>query len=140
MSHHVCDVMWWVKWSQLSCGLTVLQYCCCLIAILPAWKHFLKSSHWEGSTSVKNERDVMCLPAHYVTVIIFATFKMCYEHFRSTKLQYSAYLRQIIFIKKVLIFCCQCPLRWLHTVSWKVENTCFRSKISCIGIFLEEWN
>ena len=74
----------------------MLQYCCCLIAILTAWKHFLESSHREGSTRVKNDRDVMYLPAHYVTVIIFATFKMCYEHFRSTELQYSAYLSQII--------------------------------------------
>ena len=27
-----------------------------------------------------------------------------------------------------------------HTVSWKVENTCFRPKISYIDILLEEWN
>ena len=38
------------------------------------------------STKVKNNRDVMCLPAHDVTVIIFVTFKMCYEHFHSAKL------------------------------------------------------
>ena len=30
-------------------------------------------------------------------------------------------------------------LRWLHTVSWKAENTCFRPKISCIDILLGEW-
>ena len=30
-------------------------------------------------------------------------------------------------------------LRWLHTVPWKVENTCFRPKISYIDILLEEW-
>ena len=28
----------------------------------------------------------MGLPAHDVTVIIFATFKMCYEHFHNVKL------------------------------------------------------
>ena len=33
----------------------------------------------------------------------------------------------------------QC-LRWLHTVSWKAENTFFRPKISYIDILLEEWN
>ena len=32
------------------------------------------------------------------------------------------------------------PLRWLHTVSWKVENNRFRSKIFYIDILLEEWN
>ena len=31
-------------------------------------------------------------------------------------------------------------LRWLHTVSWKVENTRFRSKILYIYILFEEWN
>ena len=31
-------------------------------------------------------------------------------------------------------------LRRLHTVSWKVENTRFRSKILYIDILLEEWN
>ena len=31
-------------------------------------------------------------------------------------------------------------LRWLHTVSWKVENTCFKLKISYIDILLKEWN
>ena len=68
-----------------SCGRTVLQYCCCLIAILTAWKKFVKISHRKGSTRVKNSSDVMCLPTHDVTVIIFATFKMCYEHFHSDK-------------------------------------------------------
>ena len=63
--------------------------------MLTAWKQFLKISHREGSTRVKNNRDVMCLPAHDVTVIIFVTFKMCYEHFHSTELQYSGYLSQI---------------------------------------------
>ena len=54
LSRHVCDVMCWVKRSELSCGRTVLQYCCCLIAILTAWKMFMKISHWKGSTRVKN--------------------------------------------------------------------------------------
>ena len=61
-----------------------------IIAILTAWKMFLKFSHWEGSTRVKNDHDVMCLSTHDVTVIIFATFKMCYEYLHSTKLQRSA--------------------------------------------------
>ena len=56
----------------------------------------MKISHQKGSTRVGNDSDVMCLPAHDVTVIIFATFKMCYEHFHSIELQYSAYLRQIL--------------------------------------------
>ena len=56
----------------------------------------MKISLREGSTRVKHDCDVMCLPAHDVTVIIFATFKMCYEHFHSTKLQYSDYLSQIL--------------------------------------------
>ena len=56
----------------------------------------MKISHWKGSTRVENDRDVMCLPAHDVTVITFATFKMCYEHFHSTKLLHSAYLSQIL--------------------------------------------
>ena len=103
-SRHVCDDMCWVKWSKLSWGRTVLQYCCCLIAILTAWKMFLKISHREGSIWVTNDRDVMCLPAHDVTVIIFATFKMCYEHFRSTKLQYSAYWGQILWYRRYLFF------------------------------------
>ena len=85
-----------------SYGRTVLQYCCCLIVILTAWKQFLKISHRKGSTRVRNDRDVMCLPAHDVTVIIFATFKMCYEHFHSTELQYSAYLSQIFWYKRYL--------------------------------------
>ena len=87
--------MCWVKRSEFSCGRTVLQYCCCLIAILTAWKQFLKISHREGSTRVKSDRDVMCLPAHDVTVIISATYKMCYKHFHSTELQYSGYLSHI---------------------------------------------
>ena len=37
----------------------------------------MKISH---STRVNNVRDVMCLPAHDVTVTIFATFKMCYVY------------------------------------------------------------
>ena len=94
--------MCWVKRSELSCDRTLLQYCCCLIAILTAWKQSLKISHREGSTRVKNDHDVMCLPAHDVTVIIFATFKMCYEHFHSTELQYSAYLSQILWYKRYL--------------------------------------
>ena len=61
LSRHVCNVMSWVKRSELSCGRTVLQYCCCLIAILTAWKKFMKISHRKGSTRVKNNRDVMCL-------------------------------------------------------------------------------
>ena len=32
------------------------------------------------------------------------------------------------------------PYWRLHTVSWKVENTRFRSKIFYIDILLEEWN
>ena len=55
--------MRWVKRSELSCG-------CCLIAILTAWKQFLKISHRKSSTRVRNDRDVMCLPAHDVMVII----------------------------------------------------------------------
>ena len=55
-----------------------------------------------GSTRVKNVRVVMCLPAHDVTVIIFATFKMRYEHFHSKKLQYSAYLSKILCYKMYL--------------------------------------
>ena len=90
------DVMCWVKRSKFSCGRTVLQYCCCLIAILTAWKKFLKIRRQKGSRRVRNDRDVMCLPAHDVTVIIFATLKMCYQHFHSTKLLHSGYLSQIL--------------------------------------------
>ena len=81
---------------KVSSVQTILQYCCCLIAILTAWKTFLKISHREGSTRVRNDRDVMCLPAHDVYVIIFATFKMCYEHFHSTKLLHSSCLSHIL--------------------------------------------
>ena len=54
----------------------------------------MKLSHRKGSTRVRNDR--MCLQAHDVTVIMSATFKMCYEHFHSTKLLHSAYLGQIL--------------------------------------------
>ena len=57
------------------------------------WKTFMKISHRKGSTRAKYYRDVMCLPAHDVTVI-FATFIMCYEH--------SAYLSQILWCKRYL--------------------------------------
>ena len=36
---------------------------------------FLKISHRKGSTRVRNDRDVMCLPAHDVTVIILQRLK-----------------------------------------------------------------
>ena len=74
LSRHVYDVMCWVKRSELRCGRTVLQYCCCLIAILTAWKKIIKISHRKGSIRVRNDRDVMYLPAHDVAVIIFAMF------------------------------------------------------------------
>ena len=46
---HVCDVMCWVRAVlDLSCGRNVLQYCCCLIAVLTAWKKFMKISHRKG--------------------------------------------------------------------------------------------
>ena len=99
LSRHVCDVMCWVKRSEFSCCRTVLQYCCCLIAILTAWKMFMEISRRNDSTRVKNYRDVMRLPAHDVTVIILATFKMCYENFHSVKLLHSAYLSQYFDIK-----------------------------------------
>ena len=106
---HVCDVMCWVKWSELNCGRTVLQYCCCLIAILlfNNWLHgksLWKSVIGKGSTRVRNDRNAMFLPAHDVTVIIFATFKMCYKHFHSTKLLHSAYLSKIFWNKRYLFF------------------------------------
>ena len=59
----------------------------------------MKISHRKRSTRVRNDRDVMYLPAHDVTVIIFATFKICYEHFHSTELLHSAYLCQIFDMK-----------------------------------------
>ena len=49
LSRHVCNVMSWVKRSELSCGRTVLQYCCCLIATLTAWIKLVpenQSSEW----------------------------------------------------------------------------------------------
>ena len=65
-------------------------------------------------------------PAHDVTVIISATFKMCYEHFHSAKLLNSGYLRKIFWYKKYLFFC-QCPcLSWLMTVSLCRQLTCKR--------------
>ena len=134
MSRHVCDVMCWVKRSELSCGRTVLQYCCCLIAILTAWKQFLKISHREGSTRVRNYRDVMCLPAHDVTVIIFATFKMCHEHFHSTKQLHSDYLSQILWYKRYLFFCCQRSIDWerVHThLDW-LQSRLDRSQLYVI--------
>ena len=76
LSCHVCDDMCWVKWLDFSCGWTVLQYCCWFV-ILTAWNKFMKISHRKGSTRVKNDGDV--------TVIIFATFKMYYKYFHSTK-------------------------------------------------------
>ena len=65
----------------------------------------MKISHQKGSTRVGNNRDVMCLPAHDVTVIIFSTFEMCCEHFHSTKLLHSAYLIKYFDIKGIY-FCC----------------------------------
>ena len=44
------------------------------------------------------------LPAHDVTVIIFATFKMCYVHFHSNKLLHSDYLSRLLRYKKYLFF------------------------------------
>ena len=67
--------------GNIICGRTVLQYCCCLIAILTVWKTFMKISH-RKRRRVKNDREViMCLPVHDITVIIFATFKMCDREF-----------------------------------------------------------
>ena len=60
--------------------------------------------HQKISTRAKNDRDVMCLPAHDVTVIVFVTFKMCYEHFHRTKLLHSGYLSQILWYKRYLYF------------------------------------
>ena len=42
-------------------------------------------------------------------VIIFKRFKMYYNHFHNTNLQYPAYLSQIH--KKGTYFCYQCPLK-----------------------------
>ena len=56
----------------------------------------MKISHRKGSTRVRNDRDVMCLQAHDVTVIIFATFKMCYEHCHGAKRLHPAYLSHIL--------------------------------------------
>ena len=64
----------------------------------------MKISHQKGSTRVRTDRDVMCLPAHDVTGIIFAMFKMCYEHFHSTRLLHSAYLSKILSYKRYLLF------------------------------------
>ena len=63
--------------------------------ILTEWNTFMKISHRKDRRSVNNDRDVMYLPAHEVTVVIF-TFKMCFKHFHSTKQQNSAYLSQIL--------------------------------------------
>ena len=55
----------------------------------------------KGNKRVRNDRDVMFLLAHDVTVIVFSTFKTCTELLHSVK----------YFDRKVLIFCCQCPLK-----------------------------
>ena len=56
----------------------------------------MKISHRKSSTRVRNDRDVMCLRAHDVTIIIFETSTMCYEHFHSTEVLHSAYLSKIL--------------------------------------------
>ena len=44
----------------------------------------MKINHWKR------------LPAHDVTVIMAATFKMCYEHFHNGKQLYSVYLSEML--------------------------------------------
>ena len=46
----------------------------------------------------------MCLPAHDITVIIFATFKMFYEQFHGAKLLHFAYLSEILWYERYLFF------------------------------------
>ena len=71
---------------------------------MTAWKQFLKISHQKGNTGARKDRDVMCLPAHDVTLIVFATFEICYEHFHSAKLLHSGYLSRIRCYKRYLFF------------------------------------
>ena len=58
---------------SLAVGRTVLQYCCCLFAILTAWKKFMKIINRKGGTRVKNNSWRHVLPAcHQIT-----TFSLC---------------------------------------------------------------
>ena len=57
--------------TELRCGRTVLQYGC-LIAILTAWKTFMKISHRKGITRVRNDHDVSSIfiaPNYYIVPI-----------------------------------------------------------------------
>ena len=42
---------------------------------------------------------------------LFVRLNTRYEHFYNLKLLYSGYLSQILWYKRNLFFCCQCPLR-----------------------------
>ena len=61
LNYHVYDVMCWVKRSELSCGQTVLQYCCCLIAISTAWK-ILSATKMGGINEAVKNSDLYYLP------------------------------------------------------------------------------
>ena len=92
-----------VKWSEFSCGQTMLQCCCCLIAILTACETFMKISHRKGSTRVKK------LP--------WLTSTWRHGHHFCVKLLYSAYLSQILWYKRYLYFValrCMCINPTLH--------------------------
>ena len=58
------------------------------------------------------------------------------EKIRSNLVKY----RHVLWTKSFNKIYLYLYLRRLHTVSWKVENTRFRSKILYINILLEGWN
>ena len=74
------------------------------------------------------------------------TDDVCFRFWNKFKLEYCGNGTSETRIKCKLCFngtifeTAYVALRWLHTVSWKVENTCFGPKIAYIDILLEEWN
>ena len=74
------------------------QYCFLLNCHIDCMQKVYENHSSEGYyTRIRNDRGVICYPAHDITIIIFATLvKTCYEHFHGTKLLHYAYLSQIL--------------------------------------------
>ena len=130
----------WLKRSKFSCGRTVLH----IVVVVKSLNWLNEGSSWNSVIwRVVQEQKIQPLPAHDVTVIFPATFKMCHEHFYNLKLPYFGYLSQILWFWMYLFFCCQCPLieRWVTAPSPHSRNLftflCWCSLFSRVS---EIWN
>ena len=104
---------------EFSCsGRTVLQYCCCLIAILTVWKKFRKISHRKGSTRVRSN----------VTSCVVATISVNYKitgskkETTSTLIGYSANERALYLTNTTLLTClCAVIETWMTSFKKKQQ-------------------